>query len=89
MSSNQHIIMISEDHVTPKTGVNSALITEINYILTHIHIENSCLNGNNISLFYSIFDLINVRRRDLFNRMNTHLCTHTACAEKLKDRVLF
>ncbi len=35
----QHIIMISEYHVTLKT----ALITEINYSLTHIHIENSFL----------------------------------------------
>ncbi len=33
--------MISEDHVTLKTGSNdaenTALITEINYILTYIH----------------------------------------------------
>ncbi len=41
LSSNQHIRMISEDHVTLKTGVMmleySALITEINYILQDIH----------------------------------------------------
>ncbi len=34
--------MISEDHVTLKTAVmkNTALITEINYILKYIKIEN-------------------------------------------------
>ncbi len=36
--ANQHIIMISEDHVTLKTGV---MITAINYILQYIHIEIS------------------------------------------------
>ncbi len=35
--------MISEDHVTCDAE-NAALITEINYILTHIHIENNYLN---------------------------------------------
>ncbi len=38
--------MISEDHVTLKTGVMmlkiQLRITEINYSLTDIHIENSC-----------------------------------------------
>ncbi len=42
---NQHIIMISEDHVTLKTGVMmlkiQLRITEINYSLTYIKIENS------------------------------------------------
>ncbi len=42
---NQHIVMISEDHVTLKTGVMmlkiQLRITRINYILTDIHIENS------------------------------------------------
>ncbi len=35
--------MISEDHVTLKTddAENTALITEINYSLTDIHIETS------------------------------------------------
>ncbi len=46
-AANQHIIMISEDHVTLKTGVMmlkiQLRITEINYILTYIHIENSYL----------------------------------------------
>ncbi len=41
----QHIRMISEDHVTLKTGVMmlkiQLRITEINYILTYIHIINS------------------------------------------------
>ncbi len=40
-----HIIMISEDHVTLKTGVMmlkiQLRITEINYTLTHIHIEDA------------------------------------------------
>ncbi len=38
---------------------NTALITEINYTLLYIHIENSHLNYNNISDFYCIFDQIN------------------------------
>ncbi len=42
---NQHIRMISEDHVTMKTGVMMLKIqiwlSEINLILTYIHIENS------------------------------------------------
>ncbi len=42
---NQHIIMISGDHVTLKTGVMmlkiQRCITEINYTLTDILIENS------------------------------------------------
>ncbi len=44
MFLEQHIIMISEDHVTlEKTGVMMLKNTEIkNYSLTHIHIENSC-----------------------------------------------
>ncbi len=40
---NQHIIMISEDHVTEdwsNDAENTALITEINYILNYIKIEN-------------------------------------------------
>ncbi len=42
--------MISEDHVTLKTGdaENTALITEINYILLYIHIKNIILNCKNI-----------------------------------------
>ncbi len=40
----QHIIMISEDHVTLKSGVMmlkiQLRITEINYSLQHIHTEN-------------------------------------------------
>jgi len=45
-SINQHIIMISEDHVTLKTGV---MMLEIHHSLTHIHIEQS---------FYCIFDRV-------------------------------
>ncbi len=41
-----NIIMISEDHVTLRTGVVmlkiQRCITEIYYSLTDIHIENSC-----------------------------------------------
>ncbi len=47
MFLEQHIIMISEDHVTLKTGVMmlkiQRCITEINYSLTCIHIENGFL----------------------------------------------
>ncbi len=46
-SSNQYIIMISEDHVTLKTGVMmqkiQLRITEINYILQYIQVENSSI----------------------------------------------
>ncbi len=42
MFLEQYIIMISEDHVTLKTGVMmiqiQLRITEINYILTYIYI---------------------------------------------------
>ncbi len=44
-ASKQHIRMISEDHVTLKTGVMiqkiQLCITGINYILKYIHIEIS------------------------------------------------
>ncbi len=47
-AANQYIIMISEDHVTLKTGEImlkiQLRITEINYILTDIHIENLTYN---------------------------------------------
>ncbi len=42
-AANQHIRMISEDHVTEdwsNDAENTALITGINYILQYIHIEN-------------------------------------------------
>ncbi len=35
--------------------INTALITEINYILTYIHIEYSYFNVNNISQFLQYF----------------------------------
>ncbi len=44
---NQIIIMISEDHVTEdwrNDAENTALITEINYILPDIHIDTIYLN---------------------------------------------
>ncbi len=44
-AANQHIRMISEDHVTLKTGVMMLKIQlwsqEINYYFKYIHIENS------------------------------------------------
>jgi len=44
MFLDQHIRLISEDHVTLKTGVMMLKIqlrvTEMNYILTDIHTEN-------------------------------------------------
>ncbi len=44
VAANQHIRMISEDHVTLKTEVMmlkiQLCITEINYILKYIQIEN-------------------------------------------------
>ncbi len=50
-----HIRMISEDHVTLKTAVMMLKIqlhiTEINYTLTDIHIENVILKCNNISQY--------------------------------------
>ncbi len=59
--------MISEDHVTLKTGVMllkiQLCITGINYILKYVNIIlETILNVNNISQyyrFYSIFDQIN------------------------------
>ncbi len=50
-----HIIMISADHVTLKIdndAENTALITEINYTLTHIHIEKN--------LFYIAIIFLNI-----------------------------
>ncbi len=47
-AANQYIIMISEDHVTLKTGEMmlkiQLRITYINYSLTDIHIENLTYN---------------------------------------------
>ncbi len=47
MFLEQHIIIISEDHVTLKTGVIMLkiqhCIIEINYILQYIHMDNSYL----------------------------------------------
>ncbi len=49
---NQYIRMISEDHVTLKTGVMmlkvQLCITGINYILKYITIENSYYSFNNV-----------------------------------------
>ncbi len=58
MFLEQHIIMISEDHVTLKTGVMMLKIqlcnTEINYILQYIQTENIFLIAiisHNITVF--------------------------------------
>ncbi len=80
--------MISEDHVTLKTGVmmlkNTALITEINYILKYIQIENSYLNSKNISQYYCfccILDQINaglVSRREFLKKKHKNFyCSKT------------
>ncbi len=68
--------MISEDHVTLKTGVMMLKIQlrfkGINYILIYILKKTSDLNSNTISQFYCFYcisDQINVAlvsRRDLF-----------------------
>ncbi len=57
-AANQHIRMISEDHVTLKTGVMmlkiQIYITGINYILKYIQIE-VILNCNNITQYYCFY----------------------------------
>ncbi len=57
-AANQHMRMISEDHVTLKTGVMmlkiQCCITEMNYILQYIQIESVVLNCN-ISTFLLYF----------------------------------
>ncbi len=61
-AENQHIIMISEDHVTLKTGV---------MMLKNQFRSQIFLNCNNISKFYCIFDQINsalVSNRDVFQK---------------------
>ncbi len=53
---NQYIIMISEDHVTLKTGVMmqkiQLCITEINYSLQYILIENSCFDFKYFLMYF-------------------------------------
>ncbi len=74
---NQHITMISDGSCDTEDwsnySENSALkITEINYILQYIYIENTTLSCTNILqyyCFYCIFDKINaylVSQRDFF-----------------------
>ena len=65
--AKQHIRMISEDHVTLKTGVMMLKIqlhtTEINYILKYIQVKAVILNGKNISKLYCFcctLDQINI-----------------------------
>ncbi len=61
-SINQRKIMISEDHVTLKTGVMmlkiQLCITEINYILKYITIETAILNCNHIYIYIYIYILL-------------------------------
>ncbi len=85
--------MISEDHVTLKTGIMmlkiQLRITEIYYIFKYIQIENSFINIFIILLFYYIFGHIKLIWiwRDVWPSMVTHTrnscsafypCTHTA-----------
>ncbi len=63
--------MISEDHVTQdwsNDAENTDLITEINYIVTDIHIEKAVLHCINISQFHCIFNQIRFR--------NVHRCVY-------------
>jgi len=52
MFLDQYIIMISEDHVTLKTGVMMLKIQLRITALIYIHIENSILNCNNFLLHF-------------------------------------
>ncbi len=77
-AANQHIIMISEDHVILKTALmmlkNQRCITEINYILKYIQVENDYFNCNNISQYFSFYCILYqinvalVNQRDLFQK---------------------
>ncbi len=70
--------MISEDHVTLKTGVMMLKIQlwsqKLNYILKYIKIKNCYLNCNNISqniFFFCIFNQIDaalMSRRHFFKK---------------------
>ncbi len=67
--------MISEDHVTLKTGEIQRCVTEINYILKYIKIENWYFKCNNISqnnIFFCILDQIDtalMSRRNFFKNI--------------------
>ncbi len=58
-NANQHIIMITEDHVTQKTGAMMLeiqfCITAIHYILQYIHIENNYLKLYGYFTFSTVF----------------------------------
>ncbi len=77
--NDQHIRMISEDHVTLKTGVMMLKIqlcfTEINCILKYIKQETNTRNCNNISQYYCSFLY--------FDQINTALMTIRASIKKL------
>ncbi len=70
--------MISEDHVIWKTAVmmlkNQRCITEINYILKYIQVENYIFYCNNISQYFSFYCILYqinialVNQRDLFQK---------------------
>ncbi len=61
-AANNHIIMISEDHVTLKTGAMmlkiQLFIAEIDYILQYIHIENRSLKLKQFLLYFWSFKCI-------------------------------
>ncbi len=56
------ILEVSEDHVILKTALmmlkNQRCITEINYILKYIQVENDIFNCNNISQYFSFYSIL-------------------------------
>ncbi len=78
-ASDQHIRMISEDHVTLKTGVImlkiQLCITGINYIVKYIQIVNS-LNYNKISQCYSFYCIIDQINAALVNIRDLNVQKH-------------
>ncbi len=75
-AANNHIRMISEDHVTLKTGVMmlkiQLFIAEINDILQYIHIENRYLKLKPFLLYFWSFKciLVSIFFQKLFFFMN-------------------
>ncbi len=68
---NQHISIISEDHVTLKTGVMmlkiQLRITEINHILKHLFLKLKTLGIGDFTVFFDQINAALVSRRDLLN----------------------
>ncbi len=69
---NQHIRMISDNHVTLKTEVMRLKIqlsfTGINCILKYIKQETNIRNGKNISQYYCLFLYFDQINTDLMSR---------------------